>query len=127
VADLNRLYRAEPSLHQLDCVAEGFAWMDCTDADHSVVAFARFARDRSRLTLCVCNFTPVPRREYRVGVPRPGFYREVLNSDSAFYGGADVGNGGGVPSEPIPWHGQPHSLRLTLPPLGAVWLAPAEA
>ena len=91
-----------------------------------MVAFARFARDRGRLTLCVCNFTPVPRSEYRIGVPRPGFYREVLNSDSAFYGGRDVGNVGGVPSEPVPWHGQPHSIRLSLPPLGAVWLTRAE-
>jgi 1,4-alpha-glucan branching enzyme len=124
VADVNRLYRAEPSLHEQDSEPAGFAWMDCSDAEQSVVAFARFARDRHRLTICVCNFTPVPRREYRIGVPRPGYYREVLNSDSAFYGGSDMGNGGGIPSEPVPWHGQPHSLRLTLPPLSAVWLTP---
>jgi 1,4-alpha-glucan branching enzyme len=69
----------------------------------------------------------VPRYEYRIGVPQPGYYREVLNSDGAVYGGSDVGNGGGVPSEPLPWHGQPHSIRLTLPPLGAVWLTPVES
>jgi 1,4-alpha-glucan branching enzyme len=127
VADLNRVYRAEPSLHERDCESDGFAWMDCSDAVQSVVAFARFARDRRRLALCVCNFTPVPRYEYRIGVPQPGYYREVLNSDGAVYGGSDVGNGGGVPSEPLPWHGQPHSIRLTLPPLGAVWLTPVES
>ena len=122
VADLNRLYRADPSLHQQDCEPAGFAWMDCSDAQQSVVAFARFARDQGRLTLCVCNFTPVPRHGYRVGVPLPGLYREALNSDSGFYGGSDVGNGGGVHSNPLPWHGQPHSVLLSLPPLGAVWL-----
>ena len=126
VADLNRLYRAEPSLHQQDCESAGFAWMDCTDTEQSVVAFARFARDRERVTLCVCNFTPVPRHGYRVGVPRPGFYREALNSDSAFYGGSNAGNDGGVQAAPIPWHGQPHSVLLTLPPLAAVWLTPVE-
>jgi len=126
VADCNRLYRAEPSLHEQDCEQAGFAWMDCSDAEQSVVTFARFARDRHRVAICVCNFTPVPRREYRIGVPRPGYYREALNSDSAFYGGSNLGNGGGIASEPVSWHGQPHSLRLTLPPLGAVWLIPAE-
>jgi 1,4-alpha-glucan branching enzyme len=127
VADLNRVYRSEPSLHERDCESDGFAWMDCSDAVQSVVAFARFARDRRRLTLCVCNFTPVPRYEYRIGVPQAGYYRELLNSDGAVYGGSDVGNGGGVQSEPLPWHGQPHSIRLTLPPLGAVWLTPVES
>jgi 1,4-alpha-glucan branching enzyme len=126
VADLNRLYRAEPSLHQQDCEPAGFAWMDCSDAQQSIVAFARFARDRGRLTVCVCNFTPVPRHGYRVGVPLPGLYREALNSDSGFYGGSDVGNGGGVHSDPVPWHGQPHSVLLSLPPLGAVWLTRME-
>jgi len=125
VADLNRLYRVEPSLHQLDCDPEGFAWMDCSDALQSVIAFARFARDRSRLTVCACNGTPVPRHGYRIGVPRAGFYREVLNSDSAFYGGSNLGNAGGVASEAVAWHGQPHSILVTLPPLAAIWLTPA--
>ncbi len=126
VSDLNRLYRHRPSLHQLDCEPAGFSWMDCSDADQSVVAFARFGRTPGDLTVCACNFTPVPRHGYRVGVPRAGFYREILNTDSAFYGGSDVGNGGGVSSMPVPWHGQPHSVLLTLPPLAAVWLAPVE-
>jgi 1,4-alpha-glucan branching enzyme len=127
VADLNRQYRGRPSLHQLDCETAGFAWMDCSDADQSIVAFARFGRAPGDLTVCVCNFTPVPRHGYRVGVPRGGFYREILNTDSTFYGGSDLGNFGGVVSEAIPWHGQSHSVLLTLPPLAAVWLAPSEA
>jgi 1,4-alpha-glucan branching enzyme len=126
VADLNRQYRQRTSLHQLDCEAPGFAWMDCSDTDQSVVAFARFGRAAGDLTVCVYNFTPVPRYGYRVGVPRGGFYREILNTDSTYYGGSDMGNAGGVLGEPVPWHGQPHSVLLTLPPLAAVWLAPSE-
>ena len=126
VADLNRQYRGRLSLHQLDCQAAGFAWMDCSDADQSIVAFARFGRAPGDLTVCVCNFTPVPRHGYRVGVPQGGFYREILNTDSAHYGGSDMGNGGGVTSERVPWHGQFHSVLLTLPPLAAVWLSPSE-
>jgi len=124
VADLNRLYRAEPALHQLDFDPAGFQWMDCSDWEQSIVSFCRFARDTETLILCACNFTPVPRQGYRVGVPREGFYAEVLNTDSELYGGSNTGNGGGVPSQPIPWHGQPHSVLLTLPPLGAVLLRP---
>jgi 1,4-alpha-glucan branching enzyme len=90
-----------------------------------VVSFARFAADRNDLVVCVANFTPVIREGYRVGVPRPGYYAELVNTDGSCYGGTDVGNGGGVMSEPQPWHGQPHSVRLTLPPLAALWLRPA--
>ncbi|OGK94485.1 MAG: 1,4-alpha-glucan branching enzyme [Candidatus Rokubacteria bacterium GWF2_70_14] len=122
VADLNRLYRAEPALHELDAEPEGFRWMDCSDSEQSVVSFVRFGRDPRSLALCVCNFTPVPRRGYRVGVPRAGWWAEVVNTDSALYGGSDVGNGGGLRSEPVPWHGQPHSVVLTLPPLGGLLL-----
>ena len=124
VADLNRLYRALPALHQLDSDQAGFAWMDCDDWEQSAISFCRFAKDPADLVLCACNFTPVVRRGYRVGVPRPGYYAELLNTDSRLYGGSDVGHGGGVLAEPIPWHGQPHSLELTLPPLGALWLRP---
>jgi len=125
VKDLNRVYLNEPSLYEVDFEPAGFQWMDCSDWEQSIVTFCRFSRNRERLLLCACNFTPVARRGYRVGVPRPGFYREVINSDASVYGGGDVGNGGGVASEPVPWHGQPHSVVLTLPPLGAVWLTPA--
>jgi 1,4-alpha-glucan branching enzyme len=128
VADLNRLYRREPAMHQLDHEPAGFHWMDCTDTEQSVVAFCRFAASpASPPVLCVYNFTPVARHGYRVGVPRPGSWVEVVNTDSALYGGSDVGNGGGVPSEPTPWHGQPHSVRLNLPPLGAVIFRHAPA
>jgi 1,4-alpha-glucan branching enzyme len=126
VADLNRLYRTVPALHQLDSDMAGFAWIDCDDWAQSVVSFARFARDRRDLVLCVCNFTPVVRENYRVGVPYPGYYAELLNTDSALHGGSNVGNAGGVASEPVPWHGQAHSVRLTLPPLAALWLRPAQ-
>jgi 1,4-alpha-glucan branching enzyme len=121
VADLNRLYRAESALHQLDSDHAGFAWMDCDDRDQSIVTYCRFGKEPRDLVLCACNFTPVIREGYRVGVPEPGYYAEVLNSDAALYGGSNVGNGGGVSSEPVPWHGKPHSVDLTLPPLGAVW------
>jgi 1,4-alpha-glucan branching enzyme len=126
VADLNRLYRRERALHQLDSDAAGFAWMDCDDWAQSAVSFCRFATDASDLVLCVANFTPVIREGYRVGVPRAGYYRELINTDGVCYGGTDVGNGGGVMSEPIPWHGQPHSVLLTLPPLAALWLRPTD-
>ncbi len=121
VADLNRLYRREPALHELDAEPAGFAWMDCADSEQSVVSFCRFpATHGAAVVLGVFNFTPVPRHDYRVGVPRPGYYIETVNTDSAFYGGSDMGNGGGVASEPVPRHGQPHSLRLILPPLAAL-------
>jgi 1,4-alpha-glucan branching enzyme len=125
VKDLNRIYRSDPSLYEVDFEPAGFQWMDCSDWEQSVVTFCRFARNQTTLLLCACNFTPITRRGYRVGVPRPGYYREILNTDAALYGGSDVGNSGGVPSEPTPWHGQPHSVVLTLPPLAAVWLVPA--
>ncbi len=122
VADLNRWYRALPALHQQDHNQAGFAWMDCDDSQQSAVSFCRFGKDPDELVVCVYNFTPVVRRGYRVGVPRGGYYEEIANTDSRFYGGSDVGNDGGRQSEAIPWHGQPHSLDLTLPPLAAVWL-----
>jgi 1,4-alpha-glucan branching enzyme len=122
VRDLNRLYREERSLHQLDHDPAGFLWMDCRDSEQGVIAFVRFPLEPGQMLLCVCSFTPVPRREYRVGVPRAGTWAEVLNTDSAHYGGSNLGNSGGVQSEPVPWHGQPHSIRLALPPLAAVWL-----
>jgi len=125
VKDLNRVYRSDPSLYEVDFEPAGFQWIDCSDWEQSVVTFCRFSRRQERLLLCACNFTPVARTGYRVGVPRPGHYREILNTDAALYGGGDVGNSGGVSSEPTPWHGQPHSVVLTIPPLAAVWLVPA--
>ncbi len=127
VAQLNHTYRARAPLYQLDSDPAGFRWMDCDDWEQSVISFCRFARDPNDVVLCVCNFTPVVRHGYRVGVPRAGYYAELLNTDSAHFGGSNVGNAGGVHSEPIPWHGQPHSVRLTIPPLGALWLAPRDS
>jgi 1,4-alpha-glucan branching enzyme len=122
VRDLNRLHRHEPSLHQLDADPAGFAWIDCADWEQSVLSFLRRARHAEDCVIVVCNFTPVPRHGYRVGVPRPGFYRELLNSDAGEYGGGNLGNAGGVWAEPTPWQGQPHSLVLTLPPLAVLML-----
>ena len=126
VQDLNRLYRTQPALHQVEFEPAGFQWIDCNDWEGSTVAFLRRARDPQNILVFVCNFTPVVREGYRVGVPRAGFYQEVLNTDAALYGGSNVGNAGGVPSEAVPHHGQPFSLRLTLPPLAALVLRPGE-
>ena len=123
VRDLNRLYASEPALHQMDTASEGFAWVDCNDADTSVLSWLRLSRADSAAgaVLAVCNCTPVPRPEYRVGVPVGGWWRERLNSDAGEYGGSGLGNAGGVMAEAIPHHGRPYSLRLMLPPLAAVF------
>jgi 1,4-alpha-glucan branching enzyme len=123
VADLNALYRAEPALHEVDFAQEGFAWVDCHDADNSVVSFLRRPRAGPPV-LVVCNFTPVPRGNYTVGVPVGGYWHERLNSDAALYGGSGIGNLGGVEAAPVPAHGHYHSLSVTLPPLGTVFFRP---
>jgi len=117
---LNILLRGEPALHQLDFDPQGFEWVDCADHESSVVAFLRKGRAHGDVLLVVFNFTPVPRTCYRVGVPAPGFWRELLNSDATEYGGSGQGNFGGVQSEPVPMHGREQSLSLTIPPLGMV-------
>ncbi|MDR7606958.1 MAG: 1,4-alpha-glucan branching protein GlgB [Armatimonadota bacterium] len=121
VRDLNRLYRTEPALHELDCEPGGFEWIDPDDRESSVLSFLRRGRG-SRPVAVVCNFTPVPRQDYRVGVPEPGRWEEVLNSDAREYGGSGWGNFGGVQAEPVARHGRPYSLRLVLPPLAVVFL-----
>ncbi|MBI5899196.1 MAG: 1,4-alpha-glucan branching protein GlgB [Rhodocyclales bacterium] len=122
--ELNRLYVAEAALHQLDFSPEGFQWIDCHDADQSVVSWLRRGRD-GRHAVVVLNFTPVPRRGYRLGVPQAGDYIERLNTDSVHYGGSDLGNGGRVTAQPQAWMGFPASLSLSLPPLAALVLLPA--
>jgi 1,4-alpha-glucan branching enzyme len=122
VRDLNRLYRATPSLHQLDCEPEGFAWIDAANANESVLSYARRGREQNELAVIVCNFTPVPRHDYRIGVPRPGRYLERVNTDAGVYGGSGIGNAGAVEAEPHPMHGHNQSLRLQLPPLGVLIL-----
>jgi 1,4-alpha-glucan branching enzyme len=121
VADLNRLYASEPALHEVDFDWQGFEWIDANASDMSALSFVRRAKQPGDFILAVCNFTPVVRESYRVGVPEAGFYREILNTDSSYYGGCDVGNAGGVHSEPVPWNGRPHSLPLRLPPLAAAY------
>jgi 1,4-alpha-glucan branching enzyme len=122
VADLNRLSAAEPALHEVDFDWHGFEWVDCNDADSSVLSFLRRAKNPQDFLVVVANFTPVVRENYRVGVPEAGFYHEVLNTDAAAYGGSNVGNLGGVAAEPVPWLAHSYSLNLRLPPLGAVFL-----
>jgi 1,4-alpha-glucan branching enzyme len=117
VSDLNHLYRNDPALHELDCDPGGFEWIDCDDAEHSVISLIRKGKSTKDMILFVCNFTPVPRYSYRLGAPRAGYWQEVLNSDSGRYGGSNMGNLGGVETVPIPLHARPQSLTLTLPPL----------
>ncbi|HTU34301.1 MAG TPA: 1,4-alpha-glucan branching protein GlgB [Candidatus Acidoferrum sp.] len=121
VADLNRMHRAEPALHDIDFESAGFEWIDANDAAASVLSFMRRSRNVDDTIVVVCNMTPVVRENYRVGVPRPGYYREIFNTDSRYYEGSDVGNSGGVNAEPIPWHDRPYSLKLRLPPLSAMY------
>jgi 1,4-alpha-glucan branching enzyme len=121
VADLNRLYRAEPALHERDIDPSGFEWIDCSDAESSVISLVRKGASNDDLVFVICNFTPVARPNYRVGIPRGGFWQEVLNSDAALYGGRGWGNLGGVDAVPVPLHGRSHSLTLTLPPLSALF------
>jgi 1,4-alpha-glucan branching enzyme len=122
ITDLNRLYREEPAMHEMDTNPEGFEWIDCNDAEQSVLVFFRRARSSDALVLVVCNFTPRVRPGYRVGLPRGGAWREVLSSDAQAYGGSGVSNGPAVTTELVSSHGRAHSAELTLPPLGVVFL-----
>jgi 1,4-alpha-glucan branching enzyme len=126
VRDLNALYARERALSELDFQPAGFSWIDCTDAERSVVAVLRRGRSQEDVVAAAFNFTPVPRYRYRVGVPRGGHWRELANSDAFDYGGSGVGNLGGCESREVPAHGHPYSIELTLPPLGAVFLKQPE-
>jgi len=121
VEQLNRTYRDEQALHELDNDPAGFEWVDCNDSNGSTISLLRFDKSREHIVLGVFNFTPVPRTEYVVGVPRGGFWKEILNSDGAEYAGSGMGNEGGRQAQDVPAHGRPHSLKLILPPLGAVF------
>jgi 1,4-alpha-glucan branching enzyme len=120
VRDLNTLYRGEPALHELDTEQDGFEWIDCNDNQRSVISFRRKSRRPEEQVVFVCNFTPVPLRNYRIGVPQGGEWKEILNSDAPLYGGSGQGNLGAVQASPVSMHGRPLSLNLTLPPLGIV-------
>ena len=126
VTDLNRCYQQETALHELDFQHSGFEWVDCNDSDQSIVSLLRKGRSKDDLILVACNFTPVPRSGYRVGVPRPGLWKEILNSDAREYGGTGMGNLGVVTADHIPFHGRPYSLDLTLPPLATVFFKHGE-
>ncbi|WP_374563522.1 1,4-alpha-glucan branching protein GlgB [Nitrosomonas sp.] len=119
VRDLNRCYKTIPALHQLEFTADGFQWIDCQDVEQSVISYLRRAKDGS-FAVVVLNFTPVPRTGYRIGVPASGAYQEIFNSDSAYYGGSNLGNLGKIASVPMPWMGFPDSIAITLPPLAGV-------
>lgn len=121
ITDLNRLYRNEPALYERDFVPAGFEWVDCTDVGSSVISLLRKGKSTDEVVLIVCNFTPVPRPNYRIGASRGGFWKEVLNSDATQYGGSGWGNLGGLEAVPIPLHGRAHSITLTLPPLAALF------
>jgi 1,4-alpha-glucan branching enzyme len=124
LADLNALYRREPALHQVDFEWFGFEWIDCHNWQDSTLAFIRKAKDPQDYVVVCCNFTPVPRTNYKIGVPEACWYEEISNSDSTFYGGSDLGNGGGVQATPNESHGRPNSMIVTLPPLSMVVFKP---
>ncbi len=126
VDDLNRLYRSEPALHEGDCENFGFEWIDANDSEQSVTVFLRRARNRDDVLLIAMNYTPVPRHNYRIGVPLGGNWRELLNSDAKTYWGSGQGNLGEIQASPLPHHAWPRSITLTLPPLGAVILKPCK-
>jgi 1,4-alpha-glucan branching enzyme len=126
VRDLNTFYRSEPALYQLDSDPAGFEWIDCNDHQRSLVSLLRYGKDRRHQVVFVCNFTPVPRHNYRVGVPSGGIWKEVLNSDAPLYGGSGQGNMGNQEAFPLPMHGRPYSLNITVPPLAAVVFQKAE-
>jgi 1,4-alpha-glucan branching enzyme len=124
VAQLNQLYRAEGALHQIDFEYSGFEWIDLHDVDHSVIVFLRKGQTPGDHLVVVCNFTPEVHQGYRVGVPEACFYREILNTDDAQFGGSGVTNAPGCQAIPLAWQNQPCHVELTLPPLGVVYLKP---
>jgi 1,4-alpha-glucan branching enzyme len=125
VRDLNRVYRHVPALHQVDFDWNGFQWIDANDSDNSVFSFVRYAEDRRQCIVVVCNFTPLQRTDYRIGVPRGGMYHELINSDLDIYGGSGISNGPELHADPKPCHSFAHSLSLTLPPLATLILQPS--
>jgi 1,4-alpha-glucan branching enzyme len=124
LADLNRLYRNEPALYEVDFDYTGFEWIDFMDSDNSIITFMRRASDYKDVLVFVCNFTPVYRENYRVGVPFHCGYKELLNTDSEIYWGSNKGNYGGLRSDEMAWHNQPYSLDLKIPPLSTMIFKP---
>lgn len=126
VRDLNRIYSSEPALHEVDFDYHGFDWIDFRDSEESIISFIRYARKKDDYLVVVCNFTPVPRFAYRIGVPERCYYREILNSDSREYWGSNLGNACGVQGEDTPWHGKPCSINIIIPPLAVLYFKPAR-
>ena len=125
VRDLNHLYIGEPALHQYDFQGQGFEWIDCHDAAQSIISYIRKGNNEE-LILVVVNFTPIPRFDYRIGVPLACTYQEMINSDSAYYGGSNLGNLGAIQATAQPWMGRPYSITLTLPPLAVLIIKPGK-
>jgi 1,4-alpha-glucan branching enzyme len=123
VRDLNRLYISTPALYELDFEQGGFSWIDCQDTEHTLLSFIRRGRN-GETVVAAFNFTPVPRNRYRIGLPYDCSYREIFNSDSAYYGGSNLGNGGGIRADKTPWMGQPYSAEIEIPPLASILLIP---
>jgi 1,4-alpha-glucan branching enzyme len=126
VRDLNSIYSSEPALYEVDFDSRGFEWIDFRDTDKSVISFVRYSKESDDHIVVVCNFTPLPRQDYRIGVPDDCFYREILNSDSSDYWGSNVGNAGGVQADAAPWHGKPCSIKIVIPPLGVLYFKPKK-
>jgi 1,4-alpha-glucan branching enzyme len=127
VTELNRINREHPALYERDHDPLGFEWIDCCDSEQSIISFIRRGEEDSPPVIAVFNLTPIPRFNYQVGAPLSGSWREILNTDAREYGGSGHGNLGGVEAAPVPNHGKPYTLMLTLPPLGAVFLTPGAA
>jgi 1,4-alpha-glucan branching enzyme len=126
IADLNHTYRAQPALWERDAESSGFQWIDANNADDNVLAFLRYGEPGTRPLACVANMCPVPRCGFRIGLPTPGVWEELINTDAHVYTGSDVGNWGSVTAEPIEWHGLPASAEFTLPPLATLWFTPRQ-
>jgi 1,4-alpha-glucan branching enzyme len=126
VQDLNRMYESEPALYEVDFDYHGFEWIDFRDSDNCIVSFIRKGKNPDDHIVVVCNFTPVPRFSYRIGVPEACYYREIMNSDSREYWGSNLGNSGGTQTDQIPWHGQRCSINITIPPLAVLFFKPVQ-
>jgi len=120
IRDLNYVYRNNPALYENDFKAEGFRWIDANDSKNSILSFIRYNKNKSQQILVLCNFTPVPVHNYRIGVPEEGYWKELLNSDAKEYGGSGQGNFGGAEAFPVPYHNKDNSININIPPLGIV-------
>ena len=121
MGELNKVYKENKAFYEIDFSSEGFEWIDFRDSDNSIISFARKSKDSDEIVVCAFNFTPVVRKNYRIGVPKQGYYTEIFNTDAVDYWGSNVGNYGGVRSEELAWQGKSNSINITLPPLGGVF------